>query len=79
MVVLGTGETLLGPVSAGDRKQHRSISGDPVKWPVAERESEGVVVVLMVGTTQPGRSEGPLLHPCISTEGRGADECQKFG
>ena len=57
----------------------RPISGSTVKWPVAERESEGVVVVLMVGTTQPGRSEGPLLHPCISTEGRDADECRIFG
>ena len=78
-VVLGTGETLLGPVPAGDLVQHRSISGSTVKRSVAERESEGVVVVPMVGTTQPGRSEGPLLHPCTTTKGRDADECRKFG
>ena len=29
----------------------RPITGDTGKWSVAERESEGVVVVLMVGTT----------------------------
>jgi hypothetical protein len=43
-VVLGTGETLLGPSLRG-REQRRSISGSTVKWLAAERESEGVVVV----------------------------------
>jgi hypothetical protein len=67
------------PGLCGGSEQHRSISGDPVKWPVVERESEGVVVVVMVRTTQPGRSEGPLLHPCTTMDGRDADECRKFG
>ena len=40
------------------------ITGDPGKRRVAERESEGAVVVTIAGTTQPGGSEGPLLHPC---------------
>jgi hypothetical protein len=42
------------------------ITGDPGKWPAAERESEGVVVVVTVRTTQPGQSEGPLLHRCTT-------------
>jgi hypothetical protein len=67
------------PRPCGGREQRRPISGGAVKWPVVERESEGVVVVLMVGTTQPGRSEGPLLHLCIVVDGRGADECRVFG
>lgn len=37
------------------------------KWQSAERESEGVVVVVMGGTTQPAWSEGPLLHRCIGS------------
>ena len=45
------------------------ITGDPGKWPAAERESEGVVVVMTGGTTQPGPSEGPLLHRCTTMEG----------
>ena len=67
------------PRPCGGWEQHRSISGSTVKWPVAERESEGVVVVVMAGTTQPGRSEGPLLHLCTTMVGRDADECRKFG
>lgn len=63
----------------GGWEQDRSISGRTVKWPVAGRESEGVVVVLMAGTTQPGRSEGPLLHQCTTRGGRGADECRGSG
>ena len=39
------------------------------KWRAAERESEGVVLPLMAGTTQPGRREGPLLHRCTRKEG----------
>ena len=67
------------PDPCGGSEQHRSISGRTVKWPVAERESEGVVVVMMAGTTQPGRSEGPLLHLCTLMGGRGADECRISG
>jgi hypothetical protein len=67
------------PGACGGLEQHRSISGRTVKWPVAERESEGVVVVVMAGTTQPGRSEGPLLHLCTLMGGRGADECRVSG
>ena len=40
------------------------ITGAPGKWPTAERESEGVVVVVTARTTKPGPSEGPLLHRC---------------
>ena len=49
------------------------------KWRVAERESEGVVVVMTVRTTQPGQSEGPLLHRCTTKNERNADECRDFG
>ena len=77
-VVLGTGETLLGPVTA-ETGVRRLISGSTVKWSIAERESEGVVVVTMAGTTQPGRSEGPLLHRCTTKESRNPDECRGFG
>jgi hypothetical protein len=47
-------------------KQGLPITGGAGKWWVAERQSEGAVVVLRAGTTQPGRSEGPLLHRCVS-------------
>jgi len=67
------------PGPCGGSERYRSMSGRTVKRPVVERESEGVVVVVMVRTTQPGRSEGPLLHPCMTVSGRGADECRKFG
>jgi hypothetical protein len=77
-VVLGTGEILLGPVVWG-REAVLSITGDPGKWQVVERKSEGVVVVTMVGTTQPGRSEGPLLHRCIAEKVRNPDECREIG
>lgn len=40
-----------------------------MKWSAVERESEGVVVVAMGGTTQPVWSEGPLLRRCTSEEG----------
>ena len=39
------------PGPCGGSEQHRFISGRTVKWPVVERESEGVVVVVMGGTT----------------------------
>jgi hypothetical protein len=67
------------PGPCGGSERHRRISGDPAKSSVAKRESEGVVVVVMVRTTQPGRSEGPLLHPCTTVVGRDADECRKVG
>jgi len=54
------------------------ITGDG-KWQVAERESEGVVVVTTGGTTQPTHSEGPLLHRCTTKEVRDADECRANG
>ena len=57
----------------------RPITGDPGKWAMAERESEGAVVVTTVGTTQPDPSEGPLLHRCIPCGRRGRDECRRVG
>jgi hypothetical protein len=51
------------------------ITGDPGKGQAVERESEGVVVVTTAGTTQPGQSEGPLLHRCTLVGGRRSDEC----
>jgi len=50
-VVLGTGEALLGPAAAGGGKRVPPITGVPGKWRAAERESEGVVVASMGGTT----------------------------
>jgi hypothetical protein len=47
-------------------KQGLPITGGAGKWRVVERQSEGVVVVLIGGTTQPVGSEGPLLHRCVS-------------
>src|SRR5581483_7455831 len=66
-VVLGTGEALLGPALRG-WEQRLSITGQPGKGQAAERESEGVVVVMTAGTTQPGPSEGPLLHRCTTKD-----------
>ena len=57
------------PRPCGGRERCLSITGDPGKWPAAERESEGVVVVTTGGTTQPVSSEGPLLHRCTTEEG----------
>jgi hypothetical protein len=45
------------------------------KWQLAERKSEGVVVVTMGRTTQPARSEGPLLHRCVTLIGGAPGEC----
>lgn len=45
-------------------KQGLPITGGAGKWRAVERQSEGVVVVRIGGTTQPVRSEGPLLHRC---------------
>src|SRR5438046_9313609 len=67
------------PRPCGGREQHRSISGRTVKWSVAEREGEGVVDVVMAGTTQPSRSEGPLLHRCTTNGGRDAEERRENG
>ena len=66
-VVLGTGEILLGPGSAV-REAALSITGDPGKCQAAERKSEGAVVVMTGGTTQPVPSEGPLLHRCTDED-----------
>ncbi len=67
------------PRRCGRREACRPITGDPGKWPVAERESEGVVVVTMGGTTQPTRSEGPLLHRRINGGERDSGECRQHG
>ena len=75
--VLGTGEILFGPGSAV-REAALSITGHG-KCQGAERKSEGAVVVLTVGTTQPGPSEGPLLHRCIAKLWRNPDECRTLG
>jgi hypothetical protein len=75
--VLGTGEVLLGPGSAV-REAALSITGNG-KCQAAERKSEGAVVVMMDRTTQPVRSEGPLLHRCIAKMRRNPDECRTFG
>jgi hypothetical protein len=75
--VLGTGEILLGPGSAV-REAALSITGNG-KCQAAERKSEGAVVVMMDRTTQPVRSEGPLLHRCIAKKWRNPDECRTFG
>jgi hypothetical protein len=77
-VVLGTGEILLGPALRG-RVTALPITGDPGKWQAAERKSEGVVVVTTTGTTQPGPSEGPLLHRCIAKQEMDPDECRVLG
>src|SRR5918995_5154832 len=45
MVVLGTGESLLGPVAVGGGKRCSPITGDPGKWRAGERQSERAVVV----------------------------------
>ena len=66
-VVVGTGEALLGPEPAG-LGARLPITGYPGKWSAAERESEGVVVVMTGRTTQPVPSEGPLLHRCMTGE-----------
>ncbi len=64
------------PVGVRPGEMPRSlVSGEPVKWSAVERESEGVVVVTMGGTTQPDRSEGPLLRRCAGRKGVEADEC----
>ena len=75
--VLGTGEILLGPGSAV-REAALSITGNG-KCQAAERKSEGAVVVMMDRTTQPLRSEGPLLHRCTTEMWRDPDECRALG
>ena len=75
--VLGTGEILLGPGSAV-REAALSITGHG-KCQGAERKSEGAVLVMTVGTTQPDPSEGPLLHRCTTKMRRDPDECRLVG
>jgi hypothetical protein len=67
-VVLGTGESLLGPAAAGGGKRGSPITGDSGKWRVVERQSERVVLVVIGGTTQPVGSEGPVLHRCTTED-----------
>ena len=67
------------PRRCGRREACRPITSDPGKWPAAERESEGVVVVTIGETTQLVGSEGPLLHRCIDGEGRDPGECRHVG
>jgi hypothetical protein len=69
--------TLLGPGPAV-REATLSITGDG-KCQGAERKSEGAEVVLTAGTTQPGPSEGPLLHRCMAKMERNPDECRTLG
>jgi hypothetical protein len=59
-------------------KRDLSITGRTGKWWVVERQSEGAVVVVIGGTTQPAGSEGPLLHRCDSRTRRDSGEC-RFG
>jgi hypothetical protein len=59
-------------------KRGLPITGRTGKWRVVERQSEGVVVVTIGGTTQPAGSEGPLLHRCDLQTGRDLGEC-RFG
>src|SRR6266511_3979009 len=75
--VFGPGEALLDP-GLRAREAGLPITGTG-KWQVVERDSEGVVVVVTVGTTQPGSSEGPLLHRCTTKEWRDSDECRAIG
>ncbi len=49
--VVGTREALLGPHQSGDEELRLSITGEPGKCQTAERESEGVIVAMMDGTT----------------------------
>ena len=59
-------------------KRGSPVTGRTGKWRVVERQSEGVVVVVIGGTTKPAGSEGPLLHRCDSRTGRDPVEC-RFG
>jgi hypothetical protein len=57
-------------------KRGSPITGGTGKWRAVERQSEGAVVVLIGGTTQPAGSEGPLLHRCDLRTGRDSGECR---
>jgi hypothetical protein len=73
-------ETRLGPVAAVRREAMRAYSRRTREMDcVAERESERAVVVLIGGTTQPARSEGPALHRCTRRMRGASDECRKIG
>ena len=45
----------------GSGKQRLPITGDPGKWRAATRESEGVVVAMPAGTTQPAGAKDPYF------------------
>jgi len=48
-----------------EREADLPITGASGKWWMVERQSEGVILALeSFGTTEPGSSEGPLLHRC---------------
>jgi hypothetical protein len=55
----GTGEILLGPGFA--REAGLPITVRSGKWQPVERKSEGVVVAVTAGTTQPGLAKGPCF------------------
>jgi hypothetical protein len=78
MVVLGTGESLLGPVAVGGGKRCAPITGEPGKWRAVERQSERVVVLLIgVQHNAPG-GKGPRFID--AREGReGLCECRSKG
>lgn len=68
-VVLGTGETVLGPRAAvGGRGACVPITRVG-KWPAAETVSEGAVVPVIRRTAEPSGREGPLLHRCRCEQG----------
>src|SRR5262249_44946529 len=69
----GTREALLGPGSAA-REACAPITN--AREVAGGREGVGgVVVVTTAGTTEPGSSEGPLLHRCTTRAKRGSGEC----
>src|SRR6266542_4017330 len=45
------------------------------KWRAVERESEGAVVAMTAGTTQPGHQRRAPASPVHGRTGRGAGEC----
>ena len=66
-VVLGTGESLLGPV-LWEREADPPITGAPGKWWTAERQSEEAILAFEgSGQHNPARAKGPYfidVHAC---------------